>query len=71
MGLTDIIPEQIKAGQQNEARRIKAKVVATGKVVSVTDGDIDGIYNMWHEDQNGNLYHDDELLFLEPRIQAT
>ena len=26
-------------------------------------------YNMWHTDRDGNVWHDDELEFLEERLQ--
>jgi hypothetical protein len=26
-------------------------------------------YNMWHTDLDGNVWHDDELEFLEERLQ--
>ena len=54
---------------KKEWKKIKAKVIETGKIMMVDDEGIDGIYNMWHNDMDGYIYHDDELEFLEERLQ--
>ncbi len=54
---------------KKEVPRIKAKVRNTGKVIRVDDMPVDGYYNMWHNDENGTPWHDDELEFMEPRLQ--
>lgn len=49
---------------------IRARVIESDEEVLVDDFDIDGIYNMWHNTENGMIYHDDELEFLDPRLQS-
>lgn len=49
--------------------RIKARVKETGQTVMVDDMPVDGQYNMWHYDKDRHHYHDDELEFLQPRLQ--
>jgi len=52
---------------------IKARVISTGEVISVDDAPLSfgllRIYNMWHNDTEGRVWHDDELEFLEERLQ--
>lgn len=53
--------------------KIKAIVIETGEEVMVDDHAICmfGIcyYNMWHSTDDGRTYHDDELEFVEKRLQ--
>lgn len=49
---------------------IRARVIESDEEVLVDDFDIDGIYNMWHSTESGIIYHDDELEFLDPRLQS-
>ena len=55
------------------APTIRAIVCATGKEVQVDDTPLQfgafRCYNMWHNDTEGNVWHDDELEFLETRLQ--
>lgn len=52
---------------------IKARVIATGEVIEVDDCPVwlgfSNCYNMWHFDNEGNVYHDDELEFIDERLQ--
>lgn len=52
---------------------IKARVIETGEVIEVDDCPVHlGIckcYNMWHFDIEGNVYHDDDLEFIDERLQ--
>lgn len=53
--------------------RIEAVVKKTGKKVLVTDAPyflgILRLYNPTHEDEYGEEYNDNDLIFLEPRLQ--
>lgn len=55
------------------ARTIKARVIQTGAIIHVDDTPLSfglmRIYNMWHNDTEGNVWHDDDLEFLEERLQ--
>lgn len=55
------------------SRTIKARVISTGAIVHVDDAPIGfglvRFYNMWHNDTDGGVWHDDELEFLEKRLQ--
>lgn len=52
---------------------IKARVIATGQIIEVDDCPIwfgfFKCYNMWHNDRDGKVYHDDELVFVDKRLQ--
>ena len=54
-------------------QRVQALVRTTGEKIYVKDAPyVLGIiryYNPTHEDEEGREYHDDELIFLEPRLQ--
>ncbi len=53
--------------------KIKARVIDTDEEVMVDDYPIVDLgtsyYNMWHDADNGITYHDDDLEFLEERLQ--
>lgn len=53
--------------------KIRARVIKTNEVVLVDDQPIDFIdttcYNMWHNSENGMTYHDDDLEFIDKRLQ--
>lgn len=53
--------------------RIHALVRSTGERVYVTDAPyvlgIFRFYNPTHEDETGREYNDNDLIFLEPRLQ--
>lgn len=55
------------------AATIKARVIGTGAIVLVDDAPISfgllRFYNMWHNDTEGRVWHDDDLEFLEERLQ--
>ena len=55
------------------ATTIKARVLSTGAIVHVDDAPLSfglvRFYNMWHNDTEGRVWHDDELEFLEARLQ--
>ena len=52
---------------------IKAMVLATGNVIRVDDMPVSfgffKCYCPWHNSEDGDIFHDDELEFLEPRLQ--
>ena len=57
----------------NPIRTIAARVIRTGKTVDVDDHPIwfgfNRCYNPYHVSKDGKVYHDHELVFLEPRLQ--
>lgn len=56
-----------------QQKTIKARLIQTGREVQVDDQCICFgrfcFYNMWHTDTDGNIWHDDDLEFLEERLQ--
>ena len=58
---------------ERKSKRIKARLISTGKMVEVDDLPTQiGIlrcYNNLHEDLEGNIYSDEELDFLDRRLQ--
>lgn len=52
---------------------VKARVIATGKIIEVDDSPVwfgfFKCYCMWHCDREGNVFHDEELQFLGERLQ--
>lgn len=58
---------------EENIRQIKARVIATGQIVEVDDHPIwfgfVRIYNPTHIASDGTEYEDEELEFLEPRLQ--
>ena len=52
---------------------IKARVIATGEVIEVDDCPVwlgfFKCYCMWHFDREGNIFNDDELEFIDERLQ--
>ncbi len=58
---------------KSEIKTIKARVIATGQIVEVDDhpfwfGFVK-MYNPYHVSTDGTEYWDEELEFLEPRLQ--
>ena len=51
-------------------KKIRARVISTNEEVLVDDEPIDSWYNMWHNSENGWTYHDDELEFIDERLQS-
>ena len=53
--------------------KIRARVIDTDEEVLVDDHPIDFFhttyYNMWHNTENGMTYHDDDLEFIDERLQ--
>lgn len=49
--------------------KIRARVIATNEEVLVDDEPIYSWYNMWHNSENGWTYHDDDLEFIDKRLQ--
>lgn len=49
--------------------KIRARVIETNEEVLVDDKPIDLCYNMWHNSENGRTYHDDDLEFIDKRLQ--
>lgn len=60
---------------KKEWPKIKAIVIDSGEEVMVDDHAIDffgtSYYNMWHNTANGMTYHDDDLEFIDERLQKT
>ena len=58
---------------KKEWPKIKARVIDTGEEVMVDDQPIvhfgTSYYNMWHNTENGMTYHDDDLEFIDERLQ--
>lgn len=58
---------------KKEWPKIKAIVIDSGEEVMVDDHAIDffgtSYYNMWHNTANGMTYHDDDLEFIDERLQ--
>ena len=58
---------------KKEWTKIKARVIDTGEEVMVDDQPIvqfgTSYYNMWHNTENGMTYHDDDLEFIDERLQ--
>lgn len=58
---------------EEKIQLIKARVIATGQIVEVDDHPIwfgfVRIYNPTHIASDGTEYEDEELEFLEPRLQ--
>lgn len=67
-----ITPRTVNDG--HSVQYIKARLVKSGRTVEVDDLrqqiGILRCYNPWHYDREGNLYHDNDLLFMEPRLQS-
>ena len=75
-------PESIRQKHEDWMRRmahkkdwpkIRARVIDTDEEVLVDDHPIDFFhttyYNMWHNTENGMTYHDDDLEFIDERLQ--
>lgn len=75
-------PESIRQKHEDWMRRmahkkdwpkIRARVIDTDEEVLVDDHPIDFFhttyYNMWHNTDNGMTYHDDDLEFIDERLQ--
>lgn len=58
---------------KKEWPKIKARVIDSGEEVMVDDQPIvkfgTSYYNMWHNTDNGMTYHDDDLEFIDERLQ--
>ena len=65
----DTMIAELKKPKEPLCDKLRARVISTGKIVLVDDAPIDGIYNMWHSASDGSEYHDDELEFIDERLQ--
>lgn len=58
---------------QKDWPKIRARVIETGEEVLVDDHPIEQFgnswYNMWHSTENHDVYHDDDLEFIDERLQ--
>ena len=50
--------------------KIRARDISTNEEILVDDEPINSWYNMWHNSENGLTYHDDELDFIDKRLQS-
>lgn len=65
----DTMIAELKKPKEPLCNKLRARVISTGKIVLVDDAPIDGIYNMWHTASDGKEFHDDELEFIDERLQ--
>lgn len=65
----DTMIAELKKPKEPLCNKLRARVISTGKIVLVDDAPIDGIYNMWHTASDGQEFHDDELEFIDERLQ--